>query len=49
MAAPVADRMVETLGAAGVGRIYGLVGDRLNGFTDALRRHGKIAVTNVRR
>jgi pyruvate dehydrogenase (quinone) len=48
MAATVADRMVETLAAAGVARIYGLVGDSLNGFTDALRRHGKIAWLHVR-
>jgi pyruvate dehydrogenase (quinone) len=34
----VADQMVETLAAAGVERIYGIVGDSLNGFTDALRR-----------
>ena len=34
----VADQMVETLAAAGAGRIYGIVGDSLNGFTDALRR-----------
>jgi pyruvate dehydrogenase (quinone) len=48
MAATVADRMVETLAAAGVARIYGLVGDSLNGFTDSLRRHGKIAWLHVR-
>ncbi|WP_243480016.1 ubiquinone-dependent pyruvate dehydrogenase [Orrella daihaiensis] len=29
--------MVDTLGQAGVKRIYGVVGDSLNGFTDALR------------
>ena len=48
MAATVADRMVETLAAAGVARIYGLVGDSLNGFTNSLRRHGKIAWLHVR-
>jgi pyruvate dehydrogenase (quinone) len=37
-----ADQMVETLVAAGVRRIYGILGDSLNGFTDALRRHGGI-------
>ena len=40
MAHTVADQMVETLAAAGVKRIYGIVGDSLNGFTDSLRRHG---------
>jgi pyruvate dehydrogenase (quinone) len=34
----VADQMVETLHAAGVRRIWGIVGDSLNGFTDAIRR-----------
>ncbi|MGO1075162.1 hypothetical protein [Inquilinus sp. CA228] len=34
----VADQMVETLAAAGVEQIYGIVGDSLNGFTDSLRR-----------
>ncbi len=38
MATTVADQMVETLAAAGVSRIYGIVGDSLNGFTDSLRR-----------
>jgi pyruvate dehydrogenase (quinone) len=44
----VADQMVETLAAAGVRRIYGIVGDSLNGFTDALRRHGGIDWLHVR-
>ena len=48
MAATVADQMVETLAAAGVQRIYGIVGDSLNGFTDALRRHGGIAWLHLR-
>src|SRR5262249_26283373 len=33
-----ADYMAEALGQAGVHRVYGLVGDSLNGFTDAQRR-----------
>lgn len=33
----VAQLMVDTLHQAGVKRIYGVVGDSLNGFTDALR------------
>ena len=38
MARTTADLMAETLIHAGVKRIYGVVGDSLNGFTDALRR-----------
>lgn len=38
----VADFFVETLKRAGVTRVWGLPGDSLNAFTDALRRdHGK--------
>ncbi len=44
----VADQMVDTLAAAGVERIYGIVGDSLNGFTDALRRHGGIRWLHTR-
>src|SRR3981189_775273 len=42
MAKTVADQFAETLAAAGVKRIYGIVGDSLNGLTDAIRRQGKI-------
>jgi pyruvate dehydrogenase (quinone) len=48
MATTVADQMVETLAAAGVARIYGLVGDSLNGFTDSLRRQTRITWLHVR-
>jgi pyruvate dehydrogenase (quinone) len=48
MALTVADQMVETIAAAGVKRIYGIVGDSLNGFTDSLRRHGGIDWLHVR-
>jgi pyruvate dehydrogenase (quinone) len=48
MANLVADQFVETLVAAGVKRIYGIVGDSLNGLTDAVRRHGKIEWVHVR-
>ncbi len=48
MVKTVADQMVETLAAAGVERIYGIVGDSLNGFTDALRRHGGITWLHTR-
>ena len=40
MSTTVADVVVATLKASGVRRVYGLPGDSLNGFTDALRRHG---------
>src|SRR3984893_1320575 len=44
----VARQMVETLAAAGVRRVYGVVGDSLNGFSDALRRNGSIDWIHVR-
>ena len=48
MAKTVADQFAETLAAAGVMRIYGVVGDSLNGLTDSLRRQAKIAWLHVR-
>src|ERR1700680_2731817 len=45
MTRPVADRMVETLAAPGIERIYGIVGDSLNSLTDALRRHGGVELS----
>ena len=48
MAKTVADQFAETLAAAGVKRIYGIVGDSLNGLTDAIRRQGKIDWVHVR-
>jgi pyruvate dehydrogenase (quinone) len=44
----VTDNIVATLKASGVKRIYGLPGDSLNGFTDALRRDGDIDWIHVR-
>jgi pyruvate dehydrogenase (quinone) len=44
----VADQFAETLAAAGVKRIYGVVGDSLNGITDAIRRQKKIEWIHVR-
>src|SRR5271169_2150882 len=44
----VADQFAETLAVAGVKRIYGIVGDSLNGITDAIRRQGKIEWLHVR-
>src|SRR5262249_11218425 len=48
MARIVADYMAETLKQAGVKRVYGVVGDTLNGFTDALRRIGGIEWMHMR-
>src|SRR5215472_8883088 len=48
MVRTVADQFADTLAAAGVNRVYGIVGDSLNGITDAIRRHGKIEWVHVR-
>ena len=48
MAQRVADQFAEILLAAGVKRVYGIVGDSLNGLTDALRHQGKIEWIHVR-
>ena len=48
MAKTVADQFAETLAAAGVERVYGIVGDSLNGLTDSIRRQGKIEWVHVR-
>ncbi|MFJ4985939.1 ubiquinone-dependent pyruvate dehydrogenase [Streptomyces sp. NPDC088732] len=48
MGTTVADVMVAALAASGVRRVYGLPGDSLNGFTDALRRNGSVAWAHVR-
>src|SRR6516162_3625578 len=48
MARNVASQFVEILAGAGVKRIYGIVGDSLNGLTDAIRRQGKIGWIHVR-
>jgi pyruvate dehydrogenase (quinone) len=44
----VADQFAEILAIAGVKRIYGIVGDSLNGLTDSLRRQGRIEWIHVR-
>src|SRR5215813_670792 len=44
----VADQFAEILAAAGVKRIFGIVGDSLNGLTDAIRRQGRIEWVHVR-
>jgi pyruvate dehydrogenase (quinone) len=48
MARTIADLMAETLSVAGVQRIYGVVGDSLNGFTDSMRRQKKIDWVHMR-
>jgi pyruvate dehydrogenase (quinone) len=44
----VAESLVATLAAAGVKRIYGIVGDSLNQITDAMRRQKSIEWVHVR-
>jgi thiamine pyrophosphate-dependent acetolactate synthase large subunit-like protein len=44
----VADTFIATLHAAGVQRIYGVVGDSLNALTESLRRHEDMAWVHVR-
>ncbi len=48
MSRTAADYLAETLASAGVERIYGVVGDSLNGFTDSLRRIGTIDWVHMR-
>jgi len=44
----VAESLVTTLAAAGVKRIYGIVGDSLNGITDEIRLQKTIECVHVR-
>ena len=44
----IADLFAQTLHLAGVERIYGVVGDSLNGLTEAIRAQGKIEWIHVR-
>ena len=44
----VAEQFAEILAAAGIKRIYGIVGDSLNGLTDAIRKQDKIQWLHVR-
>src|SRR4029077_4760679 len=43
-----AEYLVEALEMTGVKRVYGVVGDSLNGFTDALRRRKSIDWIHMR-
>ena len=49
MSKTVADQFADILAAAGTKRIYGIVGDSLNGLTDAIRRQGRIEWIHVSR
>ena len=44
----VAEQFAELLAAAGVTRMYGVVGDSLNGATDAVRKQNRITWLHVR-
>jgi pyruvate dehydrogenase (quinone) len=44
----VADQFAATLATAGIERVYGIVGDSLNGLTDAIRRQERIQWLHVR-
>ncbi len=44
----VADHVIAALALSGVHRVYGLPGDSLNGFTDAIRRAPEISWEHVR-
>src|SRR5690349_13221355 len=46
--ATIADQVISALTLSGVRRVYGLPGDSLNGFTDAIRRSGEISWQHVR-
>ncbi len=48
MKSNVADVLTEVLHSAGVKRIYGVVGDSLNGLTEALRKRGDIEWVHTR-
>ncbi|MFK3738851.1 ubiquinone-dependent pyruvate dehydrogenase [Massilia sp. TN1-12] len=48
MSKTAADYLARTLALAGVERVYGVVGDSLNGFTDALRRQDAVDWIHVR-
>src|SRR5580700_649595 len=48
MSKTASEYLVEALEKAGVKRVYGVVGDSLNGFTDSMRRQKEIAWIHVR-
>jgi pyruvate dehydrogenase (quinone) len=48
MSKTVSEYLLEALEKTGVNRVYGVVGDSLNGFTDALRRRKSIDWIHMR-
>ena len=48
MARTAADFITSSLAQVSVKRVYGVVGDSLNGFSDSLRRFGKIGWVHMR-
>ena len=46
--ATIATQLISALSRSGVKRVYGLPGDSLNGFTDAIRRSGEVTWEHVR-
>lgn len=48
MSHTIAEQLVDMLKAAGIRRVYGVAGDSLNFFNDALRRDGSIDWIHVR-
>jgi pyruvate dehydrogenase (quinone) len=48
MSKTASEYLVEALEKTGVKRVYGVVGDSLNGFTDAMRRRKSIAWIHMR-
>lgn len=48
MAKTIAELIVASLKNQGINRVYGLPGDSVNGFTDALRKDGTIEWAHVR-
>src|SRR5712671_5352688 len=48
MSRTVAEELVDTISAADVQRVYGIVGDSLNPVTDAIRRSDKVGWVHVR-
>jgi pyruvate dehydrogenase (quinone) len=48
VAQTVAEQIIEVLAAAGIQRVYGLVGDSLNPLADAIRRNPDIEWVHVR-
>jgi pyruvate dehydrogenase (quinone) len=48
MAHKVADLITDVLSSIGVRRVYGVVGDSLNGLTESMRRRGDIEWIHTR-